>query len=52
VDYTQSSAAAADREHRSLTNAISDISWLQKIPGMTAEARIAAEVARVFGQKV
>jgi hypothetical protein len=26
--------------------------WLQKIPGMTAEPKIAAEVARVFGKKV
>ncbi|KAI1007815.1 hypothetical protein K3495_g425 [Podosphaera aphanis] len=27
-------------------------SWLQKIPGMTAEPKIAAEVARVFGKKI
>jgi hypothetical protein len=27
-------------------------SWLQKIPGMTAEPRVAATVARVFGQRV
>jgi hypothetical protein len=26
--------------------------WLQKIPGMTAEPNVAAEVARVFGKKV
>jgi hypothetical protein len=26
--------------------------WLQKIPGMTAEPKIAADVARVFGKKV
>jgi len=26
--------------------------WLQKIPGMTAEPKVAAEVARVFGKKV
>ena len=26
--------------------------WLQKIPGMTAEPKVAASVARVFGQKV
>jgi hypothetical protein len=26
--------------------------WLQKIPGMTAEPNVAAEVARVFGNKV
>jgi hypothetical protein len=52
VDYTQISAAAVDGEHRLLTNAIGDISWLQNIPGMTAEAHIAAEAARVFGRKV
>lgn len=52
MDYTQCSAAVADKEHRPLINAIGDISWLQNIPGMTAEARIAAEVAIVFGQKV
>lgn len=27
-------------------------SWLQKIPGMTAEPKVAASVAKVFGQKV
>jgi hypothetical protein len=27
-------------------------SWLQRIPGMTAEPKIAATVARIFGQKV
>lgn len=27
-------------------------SWLQKIPGMTAEPKVAAAVARVFGKKV
>jgi hypothetical protein len=26
--------------------------WLQKIPGMTAEPKVAAQVARVFGKKV
>jgi hypothetical protein len=26
--------------------------WLQKIPGMTAEPKVAAEVARVFSKKV
>jgi hypothetical protein len=26
--------------------------WLQKIPGMTAEPTVAAEVAKVFGKKV
>jgi hypothetical protein len=50
VDYTHSSVVMA--ANRLSTNAIGDISWMQKIPGMTAEARIAAEVTRVFGQKV
>lgn len=27
-------------------------SWLQKIPGLTAEPKVAAEVARIFGSKV
>jgi hypothetical protein len=27
-------------------------SWLQKIPGMTAEPKVAADVAKVFGKKV
>ncbi|KUJ22716.1 Dbl homology domain-containing protein [Mollisia scopiformis] len=27
-------------------------SWLQKIPGMTAEPKIAAEVAKIFGKKM
>jgi hypothetical protein len=27
-------------------------SWLQRVPGMTAEPQIAAEVANVFGKKV
>jgi hypothetical protein len=26
--------------------------WLQKIPGMIAEPKVAAEVARIFGNKV
>jgi hypothetical protein len=28
------------------------LSWLQKVPGMTSEPKIAAEVARMFGNKV
>jgi hypothetical protein len=28
------------------------VAWLQKIPGMTAEPKLAAEVAKVFGKKV
>lgn len=30
----------------------SGTAWLQKIPGMTAEPKVAADVARVFGKKV
>lgn len=30
----------------------SDLSWVQKIPGMTAEAQVAAEVAKVFDKRV
>lgn len=29
-----------------------DLSWLQKIPGMTAEASVGADVANVFGKRV
>lgn len=29
-----------------------DLSWVQKIPGMTAEAQVAADVAKVFGKRV
>ena len=29
-----------------------DLSWLQKFPGLTAEAHIGAEVARVFARRV
>ena len=28
------------------------VAWLQHIPGMTAEPKVAAEVAKVFGKKV
>jgi hypothetical protein len=31
---------------------LSGATWLQKIPGMTAEPKIAAQVARVFGKKM
>ncbi|KFZ11915.1 hypothetical protein V501_04491 [Pseudogymnoascus sp. VKM F-4519 (FW-2642)] len=30
----------------------SDLSWVQKIPGMTAEAQVAADVAKVFGKRM
>ena len=29
-----------------------DLSWLQKFPGVTADAQVGADVARVFGKKV
>jgi hypothetical protein len=29
-----------------------DLSWIQKIPGLTTEAPVAAEVARAFGRRV
>jgi hypothetical protein len=29
-----------------------DASWLQKVPGMTAEPKVAAAVAKVFNRKV
>ncbi|KAG0650937.1 Phosphatidylinositol 3 [Hyphodiscus hymeniophilus] len=29
-----------------------DVAWLQTIPGMTAEPKVAGEVARVFGKKM
>ena len=31
---------------------IGGLSWLHKLPGMTAEPKVAAEVAGVFGKKV
>lgn len=31
---------------------IGGTAWLQKIPGMTAEPKVAADVAKVFGKKV
>ena len=29
-----------------------DLSWLQKFPGVTADAQVGADVARVFGKRV
>ena len=29
-----------------------DLSWVQKIPGVTAEPQVAADVAKVFGKRV
>jgi hypothetical protein len=56
--YTQESATLTDQELRPwrgitvVLKPTGDFSRLQKLPGMTAEASIAADVARVFGQKV
>ena len=57
-DYHQSSLSLLPKGHhrwRSL-DAVPEnghgSSWLQKIPGLTAEPRVAAEVARIFGSKV
>ncbi|KAI9730455.1 MAG: hypothetical protein M1818_008150 [Claussenomyces sp. TS43310] len=30
---------------------VADLSWLQKVPGLVAEPNVAAEVAKVFGEK-
>ena len=35
-------AATESRDHR----------WIRKIPGMTAEPKVAAEVAKIFAKKV
>jgi hypothetical protein len=48
----RNSAPSVERETRSLTNVISDSSWMHKVSSMTAEAPLAAEVAKIFGQKV
>jgi hypothetical protein len=29
-----------------------DLAWMQHIPGMTAEAHVAAEVVKIYGQRV
>lgn len=64
-EYTQSTCGEsslppppkANHHHRwrsldAVPDAATGTSWLQKIPGMTAEPKIAADVARVFGKKV
>jgi hypothetical protein len=61
-EYTQSHCSqhvtVTGRAHRRFQSLdvvpqpLSDLSQLQRIPGMTAEATVAAEAAKVFGQKV
>ncbi|KAL2072601.1 hypothetical protein VTL71DRAFT_11944 [Oculimacula yallundae] len=61
-EYTQSSAEVtiltprhAHHRWRSLDAVpehVGGTAWLQKIPGMTAEPKVAADVARVFGKKM
>ena len=52
---TQTPAAKGHHRWRSL-DAVPEnttgIAWLQKVPGMTAEPKVAAAVAGVFGKKV
>jgi len=57
IDLAESSAPRLGKGHhrwRSLDAVpeIKEAAWLIKIPGMTAEPKIAAEVAKVFGKKV
>jgi hypothetical protein len=54
VETTLPGSANGHHRWRSLDAVPEDKSgtWLQKIPGMTAEPKVAAEVARVFGKKV
>lgn len=60
-EYTQMSGTvqtpAANRHHRwrsldAVPENTTGANWLQKVPGMTAEPKVAAQVARVFGEKV
>jgi len=52
ADFNRRSMIVVDRDSRPSMKAIGDISWMHKIPGMTAETLVAAEVAKIFGQKV
>jgi hypothetical protein len=59
IDLAESAAPALPSTHghhrwRSLDAVpkIKEVSWLSKIPGMTAEPKVAAAVAKVFGKKV
>ncbi|KAL5320978.1 hypothetical protein ACEPPN_011788 [Leptodophora sp. 'Broadleaf-Isolate-01'] len=61
-EYTQPSAemkisAPRHAHHRwrsldAVPENVGGTSWLQKIPGMTAEPKVAADVAKVFGKKM
>lgn len=57
-DFVEPTSAPTVRGHhrwRSLNAVPEDIAgslWLQKIPGMTADPRVAAEVANAFVKKV
>lgn len=61
-EYTQSTCGEqtlspqSNRHHRwrsldAVPDQTAGAAWLQKIPGMTAEPKIAADVAKVFGKK-
>ncbi|OBT96113.1 hypothetical protein VE01_06854 [Pseudogymnoascus verrucosus] len=56
-DYISSPAPEKQGHHRwrsldAVPENSSDLSWVQKIPGMTAEAQVAADVAKVFGKRM
>lgn len=56
-DYIHNLASEKKGHHRwrslgAVPENSGDLSWVQKIPGMTAEAQIAADVAKVFGKRV
>lgn len=61
-EYTQPTLSASRRpvlsgHHRwrsldAVPENVEGTAWLQKIPGMTAEPKVAADVARVFAKKV
>ncbi|KAF8866627.1 Dbl homology domain-containing protein [Acephala macrosclerotiorum] len=62
-EYTQSTCGEPalspqpNHHHRwrsldAVSDQVTGAAWLQKIPGMTAEPKVAAEVAKVFGKKI
>lgn len=62
-EYTQITSVGSPAPHRStghqrwrsldaVPENVGTAAWLQKIPGMTAEPKVAAEVAKAFGKKV
>lgn len=57
-DYIRAAGPTEKQDHQrwrsldAVPEHAGDLSWLQKFPGVTAEAHVAAEVARVFGQRV